>query len=116
MPTRAQRLRKNPTAAEIRFWRLIAPLRLGSYHFRKQSPIGPYIADFVCHHAKLIVEIDGESHFIGAGPQRDVVRTSFLEGEGYRVLRFTNLEVMTSPDGVYTSLLAALSTEPAHAR
>ncbi|WP_127752471.1 endonuclease domain-containing protein [Devosia sp. 1566] len=116
MPTRAQRLRKNPTAAEIRLWRLIAPLRLGSYHFRKQAPIGPYIADFACHHAKLIIEIDGESHFLGAGPQRDAARTSFRQAEGYRVLRFTNLDVHDNPDGVYASVLAALATDTAHAR
>ncbi|KFC62459.1 hypothetical protein FF80_03554 [Devosia sp. LC5] len=115
MPTRAQRLRKNPTAPEIRFWRLIAPLRTGEYHFRKQAPVGPYVADFACHHAKLIVEIDGETHFIGAGPQKDAVRTAFLLREGYTVLRFTNHDVMTNPDGVYVTVLAALAKEPSDA-
>ena len=112
MPTRAQRLRKNPTAPEIRFWRLIAPLR-EAYHFCKQVPVGRYVADFACHHAKLIVEIDGETHFTGAGPQRDAARTAFLTGEGYTVLRFTNHDVMTNPDGVYAVVVAALNVETA---
>jgi very-short-patch-repair endonuclease len=116
MPTRAQRLRRNPTAPEIRFWRLIEPLRAGKYHFRKQAPIGRYVADFACHHAKLIVEIDGDTHFSGTGPQTDIVRTAFLIGEGYSILRFTNLDVMTNPEGVYATVVAALAKEPVHAR
>jgi very-short-patch-repair endonuclease len=116
MPTRAQKLRKNPTPAEVRFWRVIEPLRLGGYHFRKQAPLGPYVADFACHHAKIVIEIDGDSHFAGNGPQRDAVRTKFLEGEGYRVLRFTNIDVMTNPDGVYDAVLAALEADQTHVR
>lgn len=111
MPTRAQQLRKNPTPAEVRFWRMIAPLRTSGYHFRKQAPIGAYVADFACHHAKLVIEIDGDTHFFGTGPQRDATRTAFLTGEGYTILRFTNLDVMTNPEGVYAMVLAALSTE-----
>ena len=115
MPTRAQRLRKNPTPAEVRFWRLIAPLRTGGYHFRKQAPIGAYVADFACHHAKLVIEIDGDTHFVGTGPQRDAIRTAFLTSEGYTILRFTNLDVMTNSDGVYASVLSALTQEPFNA-
>ncbi len=114
MATRAQRLRKNPTVAEIRFWRLIEQLRLGGYHFRKQCPIGPYVVDFACHHARLIVEIDGDSHFMGAGPTRDARRTAFLEAEGYAIVRFTNLDVMTNPDGVYAAVVSALSKDSSH--
>ncbi len=116
MPSLAQRLRKNPSTAEVRLWRLIEPLRTGQYHFRKQAPIGRYVADFACHRAKLVIEVDGDTHFVGMGPQRDDARTAFLTGEGYTILRFTNLDVLTNPDGVYASILAALATEPDHAR
>ena len=104
----ARKLRRQPTPPEIRFWRLIHPLREEGWHFRKQAPIGRYVVDFVCHRAKLIVEIDGDSHYMPEGMARDAVRTRFLVGEGFRVLRFTNSEVMTAEEGVYLGVLAAL--------
>ena len=116
MPTIAQRLRKNPTPAEIRFWRLIEPLRTGAYHFRKQVALGPYVVDFACHHAELIVEIDGDTHFSDAGLQKDIERDGYLRARGYRIVRFTNLDVMTNPEGVYTTVLAALAKEPSDAQ
>ena len=111
MPTLAQTLRKNPTAPEIRFWRLIGPLRLNGHHFRKQAKMGPYVVDFVCHAAKLVIEIDGETHFTEVGIARDAVRTAALSRHGYRMLRFTNEEVMHNPDGVYATVTAALGVE-----
>ncbi|MDV3252247.1 endonuclease domain-containing protein [Devosia sp. BK] len=103
-----RKLRQQPTPAEIRFWRLIHPIRQQGWHFRKQAPIGRYVVDFVCHAGKLIVEIDGDSHFMPEGIARDAARTAFLEGEGYRVLRFTNLEVMEEDEGVHLEVLGAL--------
>ena len=67
------------------------------YRFRRQVPIGRFIADFVCHDARLIVEIDGGQHDPSSEPE--VSRTQFLESEGYRVLRFRNNEVLDNPDG-----------------
>src|SRR5690606_40840214 len=99
----ARTLRKNPTAPEIRFWRLIAQLRT-KHHFRKQVPMGPYVVDFASHAAKIVIEIDGDSHFIGDAQERDGVRDAALRAHGYRVLRFTNDEVMHSPEGVYRAL------------
>lgn len=102
----ARKLRKNPTPAEIRFWRLIAPLRT-LHHFRKQVAMGPYVVDFASHSARLVVEIDGDSHFVGNGPERDAA----LRAHGYRVLRFSNDEVMRNPEGVYLALAEALGEE-----
>ena len=107
-PSLPKILRRLPTPFEIRFWRLIHPIRQAGWHFRKQAPIGRYVVDFVCHHARLIVEIDGDSHYSEDGMARDAVRTAFLENEGYRMLRFTNLEVMQSGEAVYDAVQAAL--------
>ena len=106
-------LRQQPTPFETRFWLLIAPLREAGGHFRKQAPIGRYVVDFVCHRAKLIIEIDGDSHFTDEGMARDEVRTAFLVGEGYRVLRFTNLEVVESDEGVFLEVEQALDESDA---
>ena len=104
----AKKLRQQPTLFEVRFWRLIHPLRQGGWHFRKQAPIGRYVVDFVCHRARLIAEIDGDSHYTDLGIAHDAVRSAFLTGEGYRVLRFTNLEVMENAEGVYLAVAQAL--------
>ncbi|MCR6671168.1 endonuclease domain-containing protein [Devosia ginsengisoli] len=101
-------LRQQPTQAEIRFWRLIYSLRQQGWHFRKQAPIGRYVVDFACHSARLVVEIDGDSHYTDRGIAHDAVRTAFLVGEGYRVLRFTNLDVMDNEEAVYDAVAAAL--------
>jgi very-short-patch-repair endonuclease len=106
-------LRRQPTLAEVRFWRLIHPLRQ-SWHFRKQAPIGRYVVDFACHSARLIVEIDGDSHYTAAGIAHDGERSAFLAGEGYRVLRFTNREVMDNAEGVYLAVEQALGASGPH--
>ena len=108
MPTLAQKLRKNPTPAEIRFWRLIEPLRRQGHHFRKQVSLGPYIVDFACHGGKLVVEVDGDTHYTDEGLANDRERDAYLMGRGFRVLRFTNAEVMRSGEGVYLILAMAL--------
>ena len=63
-----RKLRQTPTLAEVRFWRLLYPVRQMGWHFRKQAPMGRYVVDFVCHSARLIVEIDGETHFTEQAP------------------------------------------------
>jgi very-short-patch-repair endonuclease len=102
-------LRANPTVAEIRFWRLIYPIRK-PWHFRKQVRMGAYVVDFASHRARLVVEIDGYTHFVGDGPARDAVRDAALRRHGYEILRFTNLDVMQNAEGVYQTLLATLAT------
>jgi len=97
---RARRLRLNATDAERKLWRKLRELKAEGFHFRRQAPIGDYIADFVCHSANLVIECDGDQHSIGAGPQKDAVRTEWLESQGYRVLRFWNNDVLANVEGV----------------
>ncbi|MBJ3786261.1 endonuclease domain-containing protein [Devosia sediminis] len=103
----ARKLRKNPTPAEVRFWKIIASLR-SQYHFRKQVQMGPYVVDFASHAARLVVEIDGETHFVGDAPHKDATRDAALAAHGYRVLRIPNDEVMRNPDGVFRAVILAL--------
>jgi very-short-patch-repair endonuclease len=76
------------------------------YQFRRQVPIGRYIADFVCHEARLMVEIDGGQH--DRSSPREAERTGFLQNQGYRILRFWNDEVLANLDGVHQTIAAEL--------
>ncbi|WP_157959753.1 endonuclease domain-containing protein [Devosia submarina] len=107
----ARKLRREQTPAERRFWRLLEPWRERGCHWRRQAPIGPYVADFVFKQGKLIVEIDGDSHYHDAGMAHDVRRTDYLTGLGYRVVRFTNSDVLGNSEGVY-DILRGLLGEP----
>jgi very-short-patch-repair endonuclease len=105
--TRARELRRNLTDAERIIWYGVKAHRLDGVGFRRQAPIGPYFVDFVSHAAKLIVEIDGGQHFENEQEKRDARRTRFLEGKGYRVLRFSNLDVMSNRNGVLERIAEA---------
>jgi very-short-patch-repair endonuclease len=107
-----KRLRSRSSASERKLWRLLYPLRTGDYHFRKQEQVGPFYVDFACHHANLIIEVDGESHYVDGAQEHDARRTAFLNGEGYTVLRFTNDEVGQNPDGVLSVIVATLADRP----
>jgi very-short-patch-repair endonuclease len=98
--TRARALRRNLTDAERLIWYGVRAHRLNGISFRRQAPIGPYIVDFVSHAAKLVVEIDGGQHFEDEHEKRDTRRDRFLERKGYRVLRFSNHDVMSNRMGV----------------
>ena len=76
------------------------------YQFRRQVPIGRYIADFVCHEARLIVEIDGGQH--DRSSPREAERSGFLQDQGYRILRFWNNDVLANLDGVHETIAAEL--------
>jgi hypothetical protein len=88
-------------------------------HFRRQVPIGPYVADFACMAARLIIEVDG-SHHGDAGRARDEARTQWFVSQGYRVIRFWNNEISQRIEGVmkaiYAALHGSLSAEPAPLR
>jgi very-short-patch-repair endonuclease len=84
----------NPTDGERRLWRLLRSKQVANLRFRRQQPIGPYIADFFCPAAKLIVELDGDQHATDKNAAYDAGRTCWLEERGYKVLRFTNGEVL----------------------
>ena len=110
--TLARKLRLEQTPAERRFWEILHTFRQKGWHFRRQAPIGPYIVDFVCKPAQLIFEINGESHFTAEGLTHDYIRSAYLEQRGYRVMRFNNLEVLTTSEGVYHAVSVALGAHP----
>jgi very-short-patch-repair endonuclease len=110
---KAQRLRGEMTDAERRLWSILRNRQLEGAKFRRQQPIGPFIADFVCQKRRLIIEADGGQH---ADSRADERRTAFLEGKGYRVLRFWNNDILNNLDGVAQVIGSALSTpHPAQA-
>jgi len=100
----ASRLREQRTDAENCFWQAVRNRRPDGFKFRFQHSIGPYVADFACLEAMLIVEIDGGQH----NDAVDAVRTAFLEAEGFAILRFWNNEVLENLDGVIAATHAAL--------
>jgi very-short-patch-repair endonuclease/DNA polymerase IIIc chi subunit len=101
----AKELRKNPTEAENKIWYSLQKQNLG-YRFRRQHPIGPYIVDFACLEKRLIVELDGGQH--DQQQVYDEKRTAFLEGDGYKVLRFWNNEALGNTDAVLETIMMAL--------
>ena len=96
-------MRRAPTEAENRLWRLLRDRRLADLKFRRQAPVGPYIVDFLCVGLRLIVEADGSQH---AESRRDEVRDALLAREGWTVLRFWNHEILAQRDTVITTILA----------
>ena len=94
----ARRLRVNQSDAEKKLWRAIRANQVFGAKFKRQGPVSPYIVDFYCEEANLIVEVDGGQHMERI--EEDEVRTQFLERRGNRVVRFTNIDVLTNLEGV----------------
>jgi very-short-patch-repair endonuclease len=109
---RARSLRANFTNAERIIWSALRSHRMNGASFRRQTPIGPYIVDFVCHAARLVIEIDGGQHFESKEEQRDARRDAYLTGKGFRVLRFNNHDVMSNRQGVLETIAAAIEHAP----
>ena len=93
-------MRRAMTEAELKLWNALRANRLMGMGFRRQVPIGPYIADFVCSSYSLIVEVDGSQHGAAEGAAYDQTRTSYLARCGWTVLRFWNDDVMHDIDNV----------------
>jgi primosomal protein N' (replication factor Y) len=102
----ARRLRKTMTDAEKRLWSALRDKRLGSFKFRRQRPVGPFIADFACIEKRLIIEADGGQHNENA---EDARRTAWLENHGWIVLRFWNNDILKNTEGVLTRILEVVS-------
>ncbi len=94
---RARELRRAATPAERLLWRYLARGQLGA-KFSRQMPIGPYFADFLCRELMLVIELDGFSHEMRL--DADAARTKVIEALGYRMLRFTNADVLGNAEGV----------------
>jgi len=101
-------MRRAPTEAERKLWGYLRKQSLGGFRFRRQSPVPPYIVDFICFSHKLIVEVDGATHGDLHELQYDEARTVHLNGEGFRVLRFWNADIYHSIDAVLDAILLAL--------
>ncbi|MCC4592592.1 endonuclease domain-containing protein [Xanthomonas campestris pv. cannae] len=106
----ARQLRRTMTDAERALWRHLRSGQLQGFKFRRQYLIPPYIADFCCVSAKLIVEIDGAQH---TGPC-DVTRTRWLQSQGWRVMRFWNNDVLRSLNAVVQAICEAAEAPYPH--
>ena len=102
----AKAMRRQMTTPELRLWLRLKKPGLAGLRFRRQTPIGPYIVDFFCPESRLVVEVDGDQHGFAASERRDTARDAWLRANGYRVLRFTNREVMTELEGVCETIVA----------
>jgi very-short-patch-repair endonuclease len=102
---RARRLRQSSTDAERRMWSALRDRRLTRYKFRRQHPVGDFILDFACTEFRLVIELDGGQH---ADDPADIRRTAWLEGQGWKVIRFWNNDIVTNTDGVLQAILRTL--------
>ncbi len=106
----ARTLRRNQTDAERKLWLLLRDRRFAGFKFRRQHPLGPYVADFVCLKRRLVIEVDGGQHADRAAA--DAVRTDWLAAQGYRVLRFWNNQVLGQAQAVLQVIEEALDGHP----
>ena len=105
-------LRRQPSDAESRLWYALRNRQAGGYKFRRQEAIGPYVVDFFCQDALLVIEVDGSQHFEAANAARDEERSVYLRSLGLRVLRFDNRQVLTETDAVLETILLELTEPP----
>jgi very-short-patch-repair endonuclease len=101
-------MRNNLPAPEQELWKRLRNSQLGGFKFRRQTVIEPYICDFFCPAKGLVVEVDGDTH----DPVIDSRRDQELARRGFRVLRFTNGEIMSNVDGVLLTILSVLQSQP----
>ena len=104
---RAKSMRSEMTGAEVALWKQLRAHRLDHLGFRRQSPIGPYIVDFVCQGRRLVVELDGGQHADARQVLHDARRQDWLISKGYRVLRFWNSDVLQHCDSVLEAIIKA---------
>jgi very-short-patch-repair endonuclease len=108
---RARSLRQSETEAERKLWGYLRDRRLGGYKFRRQVPVPPFVADFLCLSHLLIVEVDGATHGDQNEVQYDARRTQFLNDKGFRVHRVSNIDVFRSMTDVLDGILIILQEQ-----
>jgi len=106
---RAHELRQEMTPAEKLLWSHLRDKQLHGLKFRRQHPLGPFVADFYCAAHRLVVEIDGDIHDLQ--PERDAARTEQFEQYGYRVIRFRNERVLNNIEDVLTAIEATCTVD-----
>ena len=97
---RARSLRQQQTSGEKALWKELRAKRFHGHKFRRQVPIGPFIVDFLCAEMKLIIEIDGDSHWEPGVQEYDRGRETYLRAQGFEILRFGNRETLHSMESV----------------
>lgn len=97
-------------------WHILESFRLNGYHFRKQVQIGAYVADFACHHAMVVVEVDGEQHDAPVAAANDATRDQYLRERGFKVIRVPSIELSDNREGVFQLIQAALASTPPRVR
>ncbi len=102
--SRARTLRRERTHAERKMWDILRDFRPRGASFRRETPIGPYIADFAWLSARIVVEVDGDSHETDQGRAHDKKRDAFLRAQGFTVIRFDNDQVIDNPDYVFLEI------------
>jgi very-short-patch-repair endonuclease len=110
---RGRQLRKAMTPPEIKLWYRLKNRQIDGLKFRRQASVGPYIADFLSHDAKLAVELEGDTHATNDAVVHDERRRRFFEQNGFRVVRFLNSEVREDIDYVVERIRLACGVRPA---
>ena len=101
---RARSLRREMSPPEVRLWQVLRS-RPGGFKFRRQHPSGPYVADFYCHEARLVIEVDGEAHSRGDRPTSDAERDRWFADRGIATVRVTARDVLADTDAVACAVL-----------
>ena len=104
MKRRRRLLRNGMTGPEFVLWEQLRGKQLGGFKFRRQYSISSYIVDFYCVKARLVVEVDGDTHYTDDAIEHDIRRTEFIESLGLKVIRFTNIDVCSSLEGVILAI------------
>ena len=111
--SRARSLRRTMTRAETLLWRYLKAHHIDGLGFRRQVPMRHFVADFVCHSAPLVVELDGETHDFADCQRNDAVRDAWFRSQGFKVLRFSNEQVLRNLAGVVEAIrIEAQNTPP----
>jgi very-short-patch-repair endonuclease len=105
----AVHLREEATDAERKLWSILRSHQIAGLRFRRQQPIGPYIVDFYCSAAKLIIELDGDQHGADRNALYDEARTQWLRARGYSVLRFPNRTVFQESQEIVAAVAHVLA-------
>lgn len=108
---RARELRREMTLAERKLWQVLKARGLDGHRFRRQHPLGPYIADFACLEAGIVIEVDGGQHH---DSEQDGRRDRYMQGIGFRVLRFWNNDVLANLEGTCAVIGQALAERCPH--
>jgi len=109
----AKAMRQDMTGPERKLWKALRwRVPVEGTHFRRQVSLGPYIADFCSYGVKIVIEVDGDQHGTVEAGEQDTIRTAFMVVQGYRVLRYSNRDVMLHIDIVLDTIAAAVSPTP----